>query len=109
MSRLISVVGDSNVRRNMTSLSMASRESMKSAEVIDCSLISSFTSALNSVRPESNLCIVACITEFLLLAGEHGTILATIDPVLADFSQKLSAFCSARQTLQVIFKDYSDL
>ena len=101
MSRLISVVGDSNVRRNMTSLNIASRESMKKAEVIDCSLITTLDSALIGVRPESSQCIVACITEFLLLAGECGTILSSIDPVLSTFAQKLSQFCSSRPKLQV--------
>ena len=46
MSRLISVVGDSNVRRNMTSLNIASREAMKNGEVIDCSDMTSLDSAL---------------------------------------------------------------
>ena len=101
MSRLISVVGDSNVCRNMTSLNMASRESMKSAEVIDCNLISNLDAALISIRPESSQCIVACITEFMLLAGECGTILSSIDPVLSSFAQKLSSFCSSRPKLQV--------
>ena len=103
MSRLISVVGDSNVRRNMTSLNMSSRETIKSSEVIDCSNIASLDSALRSVRKESNLCIVACITDFLVVAGECGTILSAIDPVLASFSQKLTSFCASRQSLQVRF------
>lgn len=100
-SWLFSIIGDSNVRRNMTSLNIASREAMKKAEVIDCDVITSLDAALSSVRPESNVCIVACITEFLLTAGECGTILSTIDPVLANFAQKLNKFCSIRPTLQV--------
>ena len=104
MSRLISVVGDSNVRRNMTSLNIASREAMKNAEVIDCSDMTSLDSALANVRSESNQCIVACITEFLLLAGECGTILSAIDPVLSGFAQKLSSFCATRPKLQVLLR-----
>ena len=99
---LFSIVGDSNVRRNMTSLNIASREAMKSAEVIDCNAITSLDAALSSVRSESSVCLVACITEFLLSAGECGTILSTIDPVLASFAQKLSSFCGTRETLQVV-------
>ena len=101
MSRLVSVVGDSNVRRNMTSLNMASRESIKNAQIIDCANISSLDSALASVRKESSLCIIACITNFIVMAGECGTILSSIDPVLASFSQKLMIFCSSHQSLQV--------
>ena len=101
MSRLVSVVGDSNVRRNFTSLNIASRESMKNTEVLDCSTLNSLDAALGDVRSESSQCIVACITEFLMLAGECGTILSSIDPVLASFAQKLSKFCSSRPKLQV--------
>ena len=35
MARLISIVGDGNVKRNMTGLNTASRESMKNAQVIN--------------------------------------------------------------------------
>ena len=101
MSRLVSVVGDSNVRRNFTRLNIASRESMKNAEVLDCSTLSSLDAALGDVRSESSQCIVACISEFLVVAGECGTILSSIDPVLASFAQKLTSFCNSRQHLQV--------
>ena len=82
MSRLFSIVGDSNVRRNMTGLNIASREAMKSAQVIDCELISSLEAALAEVRAESTICIVAAITGFLLSPGDCGTVSSTIDPVL---------------------------
>ena len=42
MSRLISIIGDGNVRRNMTGLNVASREAMKSAQVIDYAAPTSF-------------------------------------------------------------------
>ena len=72
MSRMVSVVGDSNIRRNFTSLNIASRESMKNAEVIDCSTLNSLDAALGDVRSESSQCIVACISEFLVVAGLFG-------------------------------------
>ena len=101
MSRLFSIVGDSNVRRNMTGLNIASREAMKSAQVIDCELISSLEAALAEVRAESNICIVAAITVFLLSPGDCGTVSSTIDPVLDSFSRRLTQFCTSRQDLQV--------
>ena len=98
---MISVVGDDNVRWNMTGLNLASRESMKNAQVIDCSALASLDAALESVRKESSVCIVASITEFLVAAGDCGTIFSTIDPILATFAQKLHDFCGRRQTLYV--------
>ena len=96
MSRLIFVVGDSNVRRNMTGLNIASRDAMKTAQMIDCTNMASLDAALSAVRAESTICIVAVVTELLLATGECGTIFSTIDPILATFAQKLNDFCSSR-------------
>ena len=101
MSWLFSIVGDSNVRRNMTGLTMASREVMKTSQIIDCGSLSSLDAALGEVRKESNVCIVATITDFLLTSGDCGTISSAVDPVLDSFRGKLTAFCNARQDLQV--------
>ena len=98
---MISVVGDDNIRRNMTGLNLASREAMKNSQVIDCAALASLDAALESVRPESTVCIVATISEFLVAAGDCGTIFSTIDPILATFAQKLHDFCGRRQTLKV--------
>ena len=107
MSRLLSIVGDSNVIRNLTALNIASREAMKTAQVIDCSLMTSFTVALAQVRAESTACIVSNLTEMLMIAGDCGTIFSTIDPILAEFSQKLSVFCTSRPDLKVSYHLFS--
>ena len=101
MSRLFSIVGDSNVRRNWTGLNVASRESMKSAQVIDCEDFPSLESSLNEVRAESNTCIIAAVTNFILMSGDCGTISSAVDPLLDSFAKKLTQFCAARQDLQV--------
>ena len=98
---MITVVGDDNVRRNMTGLNIASREAMKNSQVIDCAVLASFDTALGSVRAESTVCIVASISEFLVAAGDCGTIFSTIDPILATFAQKLHDFCARRPSLKV--------
>ena len=101
MSPLFTIIGDSNVRRNMTGLNVASREAMKSAQIIDCDKIASLESALRDVRAESNVLIIASITEFLMEPGDCGTIFSSIDPVLAALTTKLSGFCAYRPSLQV--------
>ena len=99
--RLFSVVGDANVRRNMTGLNMASREVMKNSQVIDCDSMASLDAALSEVRPESTVLILASITEFLITGGFCGTIYSSIDPTLASFSNKINGFCDSRPSLQV--------
>lgn len=101
MSRLITIVGDGNVRRNMTSLNMGSRESMKSAQIIDYLGDGPIDAALQAVRAESTVCIVSAITDLLLAGGDCGTILASIDPPLTTVRDHLVAFCHAKPTLQV--------
>ena len=103
MSRLFSIVGESNIRRNMTGLNIASRDSMKTAQVIDCASLINLDSALQEVRAESEVLIVATITDFLISGGNCGTIFSTIDPILATFTTKLVHFCAFRPNLQVEF------
>ena len=101
MSRLFSIIGDSNIRRNMTGLNIASRDSMKTAQVISCPPLSELESALASVRSESNVCIYAGLTGHLLASPEGNTIYATIDPVLSQIRDLLFKICSVRPSLQV--------
>ena len=101
MAPLFSIIGDGNVRRNMTGLNIASRESMKAAQVIDYAAPSSFDDAFKEIRPESTVCIIAALTDLLLSGGGGGTIFATIDPILDSFRTKTFNLCASRPTLEV--------
>ena len=101
MSNIFTIIGDANVRRNMTGLNMASREVMKNSQIIDCSSMSTLDDALTNVRGESNVLIIASITEFLLASGDCGTISAAIDPVLASFRTTIHGFCAFKPAFQV--------
>ena len=85
----------------MTTLNMASRESMKTAQVISCPPLSELESALSSVRAESSVCIYAGLTGHLLASPEGNTIYATIDPVLSHLRDLLFKMCTVRTSLQV--------
>ena len=82
---------------------MASRESMKTAEIIDCTVMSALDASLNAVRAESTILILASVTEFLLSSGDCGTIFSSIDPVLSTLAAKLHGFSTFRPGLQVCF------
>lgn len=109
VSRLFTIIGDSNVRRNMTGLNVASRESMKKAQVIDFNGVTPLSDALNVVKKETNVCIVAALTDSLVANGDCGTIFASIDPVLTDICHQLSSFCVAHPTMQVPIFLFSSL
>ena len=103
MARLISIIGDGNVRRNMTGLNVASRESMKKAQVIDYLAPNSLDDAFKEIRAESTVCIIAATTDLLLSGGDSGTIFATIDPILTALRNKLYSLCTNRPELEVSF------
>ena len=101
MARLISIIGDANVRRNMTGLNMASRDTMKNAQIINHVGGVPLEQALQGVRLESNVCIIASITDLLISGGDCGTIFSTIDPILSSLHAQLTTFCVSRPNLQV--------
>ena len=100
--QLFTVVGDANVRRNMTSMNMASREAMASARVIDCKELSAMAQCLREVPADSTVCLVQSITSFLVSASFSGTVFGTIDPILTEFAQQLRGFCQTRPSIQVL-------
>ena len=101
ISRVYSIIGDTNIRRNMTNLNVASREVMKKAQIIDCSQMSALDQALSQVRVDSSILIVASITEFLLSGGDCSSIASSIDPILSTFSAKITGYCSFHPAQQV--------
>ena len=90
ISRLFTVIGDSNIRDNMTSLNMASREVMKHAQVLNCPQLSGLGSVFSEIRVDSNVCVFAGVTQLLMSTPECSTIYATIDPVLASLKEEIT-------------------
>ena len=105
VSRLFTIIGDANVRRNMTALNIASREAMKSAQIVDFNGEGSFDSALASVRSESSVCIVAAITDLLLSNGDCGTISRSY-PELSLWSDRRPLYVSTNSSGAIIGFSY---
>ena len=99
-ARLFTIIGDANVRRNLTGLNIGSREAMKTAQVIDYLGNCPIDQALSEVRLESSACVVAGITDFILASGDCGTINASVDPALLSLFTSLSSFSISRPALQ---------
>ena len=100
--QLFAVIGDANVRRNMTQMNMGSRQSMSTAKVIDCSSLSGHAQALREVPDDATVCVVQCLTGFLVSATDAGSVFSTIDPVLAEFNTTLRGFVEARHSVKVL-------
>lgn len=91
--RVFSIVGDSNVQRHMNPTNCQGRALMESAEVIPCTRMEAFRTSLTSVRAESNVCVVSCVTNFLTSSAPCDTISLRVDPILKEFFEILSVEC----------------
>ena len=109
MSQLVSytLIGDSNIRRALsTSSNTRGRPLWSSAQFIPCGRLSTLSSSLTSVRPESDACVVACLTNFLTgsistTASSSGSISSRIDPLMTSFVEKVFSFSKSRPSLTV--------
>ena len=101
ITSIYSVIGDSNIRRNMTSMNIASRQVMSDCQIIDCPKFSDLDNAFSSIRQESTVCIFQSVTQLLLNAADIGTVLSTIETLLNELSAKLVQLCRARPALLV--------
>ena len=94
--RCFSIVGDSNVHRNMTSLNRRASPLMDGCQVVTCRKLSNLGDSLRSVRTSSNSCIVSCITNFLTDLPIRGFASASAsnraEPVLDEVRGALSEF-----------------
>jgi len=76
---------------------------MSSAQVIPCTKLSIFRQSLLTVRAECNVCIVACITNFVTDSTEvSSSVTQRVDEIIKDFFEALSESCLASPTRQYL-------
>ena len=94
-----SLLGDSNVSRHVNKNSCRASPFVKACQVIRCGRMEVFASSLESVRSESNVCIVSCITNFIAGTGSEGpsSVSHRVDPVLQEVRAALHAACESNQ------------
>ena len=50
VTNIYTIIGDSNIRRNMTAMNIASRQAMATCQVIDCPVLNSLEAALRNAN-----------------------------------------------------------
>ena len=93
--RAFALLGDSNVTPHINKTSCRAHPSLKSAQVLACGHLGIFSGTLEKVRQDINVCIIACITNFLSAADGPPNITQRVDPVLQQISATLAEFCEA--------------
>ena len=94
MAFLFSIVGDSNIRRHINKNSCRASPFVKACQVIHCGNLETFVPSLKSVRAESNVCLISCVSNFLSDAEGPSSVAHRVDPVLQDLCSALQSACS---------------
>ena len=94
MSFRFSIVGDSNIQRHMSPLNCRDRPLMSGAQVIPCGRLVILAESLRSVKAESNVCVLACVTNFLTRSlGVSATVGVHVEPILKECLETIRAAC----------------
>ena len=93
MERVFTIIGDSNVKRHLNPFNCRDRPRMLSAQFLPASKIEILSENLRSIREESNVCIISCVTNFLTSSEGSSTLALRLEPVLSEFFAKIRTTC----------------
>ena len=96
VDRCFTIVGDSNIKWNMTPTNCRDRPLMSGAQVIQCGHIGMLSTSFGAVRAESTICVVSCITNFLSSSSGSDSAAHRVEPVLLEVLEKLTEFSTLR-------------
>ena len=102
MSPIFSLIGDSNVRRNITKTNSRACPQMSGSQVLFCQKLPLLEDALGKIRKESSVCIVACVTNFLTSSDDDSMVSKRVEPVLDEFVHHLTATCANAPDLTIL-------
>ena len=94
MAKIFTVLGDSNIKRHLNPINCRDRPMMSSAQQIPCQKLEIFAESLRSVREESNVCIVSCLSNFMCSSDESATISLRLAPIFSEVFDRLRAACT---------------
>ena len=102
-SRCVTILGDSNVQRHMNQNNMRDRPLMSGAQIVKVGRLSLFSTSLKSIRAESNVCLVSCVTNFLT-STKVGTssVALCVEPTITSFLTKLSEVAGSKPDVQFL-------
>ena len=92
-----SILGDSNVKRHLNPTNCRDRPLMSGCQLLPCGTAALLSESLHGVRPDSNVVLVSCLTNFLTSSAEAGASVSfRIEPIIRDAHQVVSAFAVER-------------
>ena len=99
---VFSIIGDSNVQRNLVDYNCSNRDEMKSAQLIPCTSMVTFQACLPKIRPESNILILSCLSNFLRDSESSTDSSSRMTTVLEKFRSIIFPYVDANPDLFVM-------
>ena len=97
------IVGDSNVKRHMSTINCRDRPLMSGAQIVPCGRLVTLSESIKSVRAKVNVVILSCVTNFITGAKNVSTTAALhVEPILTECLQVLSDACAERPDVQFL-------
>lgn len=90
---IFSIVGDSNVRRFLSSVNKRACPDLENAQILTCMKAPLLPEALSQVNADCEVVIVTCVTNFITDATGSSTISAKVEPVITKFLDQIA--CSS--------------
>jgi hypothetical protein len=96
-----SVVGDSNIQRNLVDYNCGNRSEMREAQVIPCTSLTTFEACLSKVRAEATVLILSCLSNFLRDSESASDPSTRMSEVLKKFKTILFPYCDSNPDLWI--------
>jgi hypothetical protein len=101
VARNFSVVGDSNIQRNLVDYNCSNRGEMRESQVLPCTSITTFEACLSKVRSEANILILSCLSNFLRDSESASDPSTRMSEVLKKFKSFLFPYCDSNPDLWI--------
>ena len=96
--RVHTLLGDSNIRGYINKTSCRANPAISAAQLISCGHLENLPDSLKSVRVESNVCLVSCLTGLIASSEGPSVISQRVQPLLQDVRDALQAECELNPT-----------
>ena len=98
IARVFSLLGDSNIQRNMNTTNCRDRPLMSEAQVIPCGRLEVLAEALRQVRAETNVVILSCVTNCITSSVDSvSSVSNRVEPIIKQFLSIVEACAEANK------------
>ena len=94
--RAYALIGDSNIQPHINNTSRRASPCLKGAQVLTCGHVGIFTDTLKKIKTDVEVCILACLTNFITSAEGPPPVSHRIEAVLQTLHASILEFCAEK-------------